>query len=210
MGKCSLSLFPIFFFSLCLSQFGLLSQVSSIRLPSGHSGPILTLSSAARTSLFSPHLLVADKSVWATSPLGVVVRPVICGVYLFFPPGYVALWDSKTPHRPASKRVSWCLETSKTPPPPHLGMGHRPYLFCLSFYLLYFVLPPFKDSWRPSCLSGCLVSSASLQKLFCGICSAFKWSFDEFVGEKVVSPSYSSILGLHPCLCFSTHCLGLL
>ena len=46
------------------------------------------------------------------------------------------------------------------------------------------------------CLSGCLISSASIQKLFCGICSAFKCSFDEFVGEKVVSPSYSSaILG---------------
>ena len=41
-------------------------------------------------------------------------------------------------------------------------------------------------------LSGCLVSSASVQKLFCGICSAFKCSFDEFVGKKVVSPSYSS------------------
>ena len=37
-----------------------------------------------------------------------------------------------------------------------------------------------------------------VQKLFCAICSAFKCSFDEFVGEKVViSPSYSSaILGL--------------
>ena len=35
--------------------------------------------------------------------------------------------------------------------------------------------------------------------LFCGICSVFKCSFDEFVGEKVVSPSYSSaILGLPP------------
>ena len=46
------------------------------------------------------------------------------------------------------------------------------------------------------CLSGCLISSASIQKLFCGICSAFKCSFDEFVGEKVVSPSYfSAILG---------------
>ena len=46
------------------------------------------------------------------------------------------------------------------------------------------------------CLSGCLMSSASIQKLYCGICSAFKCSFDEFVGEKVVSPSYSStILG---------------
>ena len=33
-------------------------------------------------------------------------------IYLFFSPGYVALWDSKTPHRSASGRVSWCLETS--------------------------------------------------------------------------------------------------
>ena len=40
------------------------------------------------------------------------------------------------------------------------------------------------------------MSSASIQKLFCGIYSAFKCSFNEFVGEKVVSPSYSSaILG---------------
>ena len=46
------------------------------------------------------------------------------------------------------------------------------------------------------CFSGCLVSSASVQKLFFGVCSAFSYSFDEFVGEKVVSPSYSStILG---------------
>ena len=47
------------------------------------------------------------------------------------------------------------------------------------------------------CFSGCLMSSASIQKLFCGIYSAFKCSFDEFVGEKVVFLSYSSaILGL--------------
>ena len=46
------------------------------------------------------------------------------------------------------------------------------------------------------CFSGYLMSSASIQKLFCGIYSAFKCSFDEFVGEKVVSLSYSSaILG---------------
>ena len=39
--------------------------------------------------------------------------------------------------------------------------------------------------------------SACIQKLFCGIYSAFKCSFDEFVGEKVVFLSYSSaILGL--------------
>ena len=46
------------------------------------------------------------------------------------------------------------------------------------------------------CFSGCLMSSAGIQNLFCGIYSAFKCSFDEFVGEKVVFPSYSSaILG---------------
>ena len=40
------------------------------------------------------------------------------------------------------------------------------------------------------------MSSASNQKLFCGIYSALKCSFDEFVRQKVVSPSYSSaILG---------------
>ena len=47
------------------------------------------------------------------------------------------------------------------------------------------------------CFSECLMSSASIQKLFCEVNSMFKCSFDEFVREKVVSPSYSSaILGL--------------
>ena len=34
------------------------------------------------------------------------------------------------------------------------------------------------------CLSGCLMSSVSIQKLFCRICSAFKCSFSEFVGRE--------------------------
>ena len=62
---------------------GLLSQVSSLRLHSGHSGPVLTLSNAAHTSLPSPHLLVADAGVCAASPLGVTVGHVICGFKLF-------------------------------------------------------------------------------------------------------------------------------
>ena len=37
------------------------------------------------------------------------------------------------------------------------------------------------------CFSGCLMSSAGIQKLFCGIYSEFKCSFDEFVGEKVIA-----------------------
>ena len=49
------------------------------------------------------------------------------------------------------------------------------------------------------CFSGCLMSSASIQKLFCEVYSALKCSFDEFVREKVVSPSYfSAILGPPP------------
>ena len=41
---------------------------------------------AACASLFSPHLLVAGVSIWATSLQGVAVRIIICGFYLFFLP----------------------------------------------------------------------------------------------------------------------------
>ena len=63
-------------------------------------------------------------------------------------------------------------------------------VFSLSiFYILSYLL-----SKTMGCLSGCLMSSASIQKLFCVICSAFKCSFDEFVGEKVVSLPLSSAI----------------
>ena len=49
------------------------------------------------------------------------------------------------------------------------------------------------------------MSSASIQKLFCGIYSTFKCSFDEFVGEKVFSPSYSSAILAPPSETFTLH-----
>ena len=58
---------------------GLLSQVSSLRLPLGHSGPVFTLSNAARASLLSPCLLEVDAGVCAASLLGVTIGHVICG-----------------------------------------------------------------------------------------------------------------------------------
>ena len=67
------------FSGIAIPQSGLLSQVSSLRLPSGHSGPVLTLSNAAGASLSGPFLLVVDASGSAASPLGVAVRHVICG-----------------------------------------------------------------------------------------------------------------------------------
>ena len=78
-GKVLFFFFPPLWLSHTL---GCCLNVSSLRLSSGHSGPVLTLSNAAHASLFSPHLLVAFASIWAT-PLGVAVRRVICGFYLF-------------------------------------------------------------------------------------------------------------------------------
>ena len=75
-------------------------------------------------------------------------------------------------------------------------MELHPYLFVslFVFYIFSYLL-----SKTMGCFSGCLMSFAGSQKLFCGIYSAFKCSFDESVGEKVVSLAYASaILGLPP------------
>ena len=52
----------------------------------------------------------------------------------------------------------------------------------------------FLPSKTMGCFSGRLMSSASDQKLFCKLSSPFCCSFDEFVEEKVISPSYSSAI----------------
>ena len=114
-----------------------------------------------------------------------------------FPPCYVALCASKGQHRFSSENVSWCLETSlfKTPFP---GQSSIPPSF-VSFFVFYIFSYLLLKTM--GCFSGCLMSSSGIQKLFCGIYSAFKCSFDEFVGEKVFSPSYSSaILAPPPCI----------
>ena len=64
--------------------------------------------------------------------------------FFFSPPSYVALWDSETPHRPTSERVSCCLETS--PPswlPPRDG---SPSLTVLSLSLSFIFCPT--SFWR--------------------------------------------------------------
>ena len=52
-----------------IPQSGLLAQISSLKLTSGHSGLVLTLSNAAHASLPRPGLLVADAGVCAASLL---------------------------------------------------------------------------------------------------------------------------------------------
>ena len=111
--------------------------------------------------------------------------------YLFiFPPDYVALCGSNAHHRRSSESVSWCLEISlffKTPFP---GRSSVPTSFVslFIFYIFSYLL-----SKTMGCFSGCLTSSAGIQKLFCGIFSAFKSSFDEFVGGESGLP----VLFLH-------------
>ena len=119
--------------------------------------------------------------------------------YLFiFPPCYGALCASRAHHRLSRESVSWCLQTSlflRLPSgdgTPRDGAPSLPPLCLFSSIFFYLFLKTI------ICFSGCLMSFASIQKLFCGIYSALKCSFDELVREKVVSPSYSStILGPH-------------
>ena len=70
-----------------------------------------------------------------------------------------------------------------------------PSLPLVSLFFVFYIFS-YLISKTMGCFSGCLMSSDGIQKLFCGIYSAFKCSFDEFFGEKMVSPSYcSAILG---------------
>ena len=65
----------------------------------------------------------------------------------------------------------------------------------VSFFFVFYIFPT-SFSKTMGCFSGCLMSSAGIQKLLWGFYSAFECSFDEFVGKKMISPSYSStILG---------------
>ena len=110
---------------------------------------------------------------------------------LIFPPCYVVLCASKARHRFGSEKVSWCLETSLFLKTSFPGRNSVPpsFVSLFIFHIFSYLL-----SKKMGCFSGCLMTSACIQKLFCGIYSAFKCSFDEFVGEKVFSLSYSSAI----------------
>ena len=168
----------------------MLSHKSSLRLPSGHSGQVLTLGNAARSSPLRSHLLVADAGVWGTFLLGVAFRHVICGFYLFFLPVRLPSEIRKLPPNPPVRGFPGCLETSsiKTPFPGRVSVPSS-FVSLFIFYILSYLL-----SKTMGCFSGHLMSSASSQKWFCEVCSALNCSFDEFVGDKVVSLSHSSTI----------------
>ena len=183
-GKFSLSL--VFFLSLSgYPTVWVATYVISLRLSSEHSDLVFTLH-ATCASLSSTCLLVVDVIVWATSLLGLwlgtyfVSFPLpsqLCCPLRFQNTPQTHWWEGFLLFENFSSYMTPSLYWS-----PSLTLVSH-FVFCILSYLL---------SNRMGCLSGCLVSSASIQKLYSGSCSSFKWPFDEFVGEKVVSPSYSS------------------
>ena len=84
--------------------------------------------------------------------------------------------SSEIPKVPTEPQVRgfpavWKFSSFMTPSPGQFSVPNS-FISLLVFYILPYLL-----SKRMGCLSGCLVSSASIQKLFCGSCSAFRWSF---------------------------------
>ena len=157
---------------------------------------ILRTNDAIHPSMPSPCLLVAEASVWATSPLAVTVKHIFCD-FLFFSQLCCPLRFQNSPQTHLWKHFVLRGNFSSFSAP-SAGQVSIPSLFLcfFVFYILSHLLLKIMGS-----LSGCLVSSARIQKLFCGSCSTFKWSFYKFVGEKVVSLSYfSAILGPAPFL----------
>ena len=102
--------------------------------------------------------------------------------YLFiFPPGYFALWDSNTHHRPAGESVSWCLETSlffKSPFPRRISVPSSfvsLFIFCpTSFQRLW---AAFLDAWYPlSAFRSCFVEFARCSNVLSMNLWGRKWS----------------------------------
>ena len=140
-----------------IPQSGLLSQVSSLRLPLGHSGPgPYSKQCSPRLSAQPPLASGGCRRPHCFPAGGVTVGHIICGFYLFvFPPDYIALCGSKACHRFSSESVSWCLETSLFLRLP--SWDRAPSLLLLSLFLSFiFFLPHFEDNgllfWVPDVL----------------------------------------------------------
>ena len=78
-------------------------------------------------------------------------------------------------------------------------MGLHTYLFCLSFYLLYFALPPFKDNGLPFLMAGvlCQHSEVVLWNLL-SIQMIFWWIFG---GESGIPVLFLHHLRTTPTIC---------
>ena len=95
-----------------IPQSGMLAQVSSLWLHSGHSSPILKKYCSPCLPAQPPLAGGGCRHLRCFSTGGVTIGLVICWLkYLFiFLPCYVALCTSKAHHRLGSESVSWCFK----------------------------------------------------------------------------------------------------
>ena len=160
--------------SLVIQQLVLLSHISSLRLSSGHLGPVLTLRTnyAACASLPSPHSLLYHLSASTCS--------LACILWVFFFLQFIL--PSEIPKLPTDMPVRWfptmwkCLllhdTLSRTVSIP------KSFVSVSIFYILSYLL-----SKRLGCLSGYLVSSASIQKFFCESSQHSNYLLMNFLGR---------------------------
>ena len=130
--------------------------------------------------------------LWWELPSGQLQAGNLWVLFIYFSSQLCCPARFKNFPRPASERVSWCLETSPLLRLPFRD-GSLPLTLLSLFYILYciFYILSYVLSKKMGYFYGCLMSSASIQKSFGGVFSVFKCSLDEFVGDKVVSLSYS-------------------
>ena len=137
--------------------------------------------------------------------LGVAIRHAFCGliIYLFiFPPGYVALWDSKIPHRPAGESVSWCLETSllrlpsrdRSPSPPLLSL-FLSFIFCPNSF--WRKRAAFLGAWCPlPAFRNCFVEFTQCSNVIWWICGGESGFSILYLCHLRTDPNYSILYSL--------------
>ena len=200
----------LLFFSLSLAipQFGLLSHIRSLRFSSGHSGPVLTLSmqpvplypAPARWWQMQVSGLVFHWELQlGTYSLCVCVCVCVC-VFHFWLCCPLRYQNSPQTHRWQGFLLFGNF-SFRTPSPRWVSVPNSFVSFCLSYFVLLLK--------RMGCLSGCLVSSASVV-LFFFFCQKLFWPTKFLHKNKLIAlwvfPCIWLFFFLLPLECSLYHC----
>ena len=165
--------------------------------------PVLSLRSDGSPSLSSQPRLPRRLSRQASLAGECWLAPILCaGISPLCPPhpcGYSLLRGSKA--SPLCHPQSLLAKGLPSVWKPFLLHSSLPLVqvpslfFCLCFFLF---LLPYSGTWGVSCLLGSLMSSASVQWVFCRSSSTCRCISNVSVGRKVISASYSSAIFSSP------------